>query len=65
LPGGVQTSYQNIGNEDAYGASIFANVSAGKLSLNGGVDTYYAVLSNNVTDRRYNASNSGWVYNAR
>ncbi|MFN5431746.1 MAG: TonB-dependent receptor domain-containing protein [Cyclobacteriaceae bacterium] len=64
-PGGVQTSYQNIGNEDAYGASIFANVSAGKLSLNGGVDTYYAVLSNNVTDRRYNASNSGWVYNAR
>jgi outer membrane receptor protein involved in Fe transport len=65
LPGGVQTSYQNIGNEDAYGASIFLNVSAGKLSLNGGVDTYYAVLNNNVTDRRYNASNSGWVYNAR
>ncbi|MCE2893493.1 MAG: TonB-dependent receptor family protein [Flammeovirgaceae bacterium] len=65
LPGGVQTSYQNIGNEDAYGASVFANVSAGKLSLNGGVDTYYAVLNNNVTDRRYNASNSGWVYNAR
>jgi outer membrane receptor for ferrienterochelin and colicin len=64
-PGGVQTTYENIGNEDAYGASIFANVSAGKLSLNGGVDTYYAMLSNNLTDRRYSASNSGWVYNAR
>ncbi len=65
LPGGIQTTYQNIGNEDAYGVSIFANVNAGKLSLNGGVDTYYAVLSNNVPDLRYNARNSGWVYNAR
>lgn len=65
VPGGVQTTYQNIGKEDAYGVSIFANVNAGNLSLNGGVDTYYAVLSNNVPDPRYNASNSGWVYNAR
>ncbi|MCX8491943.1 MAG: TonB-dependent receptor [Cyclobacteriaceae bacterium] len=61
----IRTTYQNIGNEDAYGASIFANVNAGKLSLNGGVDTYFAVLSNNVPDNRYNAKNSGWVYNAR
>jgi outer membrane receptor for ferrienterochelin and colicin len=65
VPGGVQTTYQNIGKEDAYGVSVFANVNAGKLSLNGGVDAYYAVLSNNVPDPRYNASNSGWVYNAR
>lgn len=65
VPGGVQTTYQNIGNEDAYGISVFVNVNAGKLSLNGGVDTYYAVLSNNVPDLRYNAKNSGWVYNAR
>lgn len=64
-PGGIQTTYQNIGNEDAYGASIFANVNAGKLSLNGGIDTYYAVLSNNVPNPVYNAKNSGWVYNAR
>lgn len=63
--GGIQTTYKNIGNENAYGFSVFANVNAGKLSLNGGVDTYYAVLSNNVSDPRYNASNSGWVYNAR
>ena len=65
IKGGIQTTYKNIGNEDAYGLSIFANVTAGKLSLNGGVDSYYAVLSNNVSDPRYNASNSGWVYNAR
>ena len=65
VKGGIQTTYQNIGNEDAYGASIFANVNAGKLSLNGGIDTYYAVLSNNVPNPVYNAKNSGWVYNAR
>lgn len=61
----IRTTYQNIGKEDAYGASIFANVNVGKLSLNGGVDTYYAVLNNNVPDPIYNAKNSGWVYNAR
>ncbi|MFM8833519.1 MAG: TonB-dependent receptor domain-containing protein [Cytophagales bacterium] len=61
----IRTTYQNIGKEDAYGASIFANVNAGKLSLNGGIDTYYAVLNNNVPDPIYNAKNSGWVYNAR
>lgn len=61
----VKTTYANIGTEDAYGASIFANVNAGKLSLNGGIDTYYAVLSNNVPNPIFNAKNSGWVYNAR
>jgi outer membrane receptor protein involved in Fe transport len=65
LPGGVQTTYENIGNEDAYGASVFANVNIGKFSLNGGVDTYYAVMKNNLSDPRYNASNTGWVYNGR
>ncbi len=63
--GVVKTTYENIGTEDAYGASIFANVNAGKLSLNGGIDTYYAVLSNNVPNPIFNAKNSGWVYNAR
>lgn len=61
----VKTTYANIGTEDAYGASIFANVNAGKLSLNGGIDTYYAVLNNNVPNPIFNAKNSGWVYNAR
>jgi outer membrane receptor protein involved in Fe transport len=63
--GVVKTNYSNIGTEDAYGASIFANVNAGKLSLNGGIDAYYAVLNNNADSIIFKAKNSGWVYNAR
>jgi len=61
----IRTTFQNIGQEDAYGLSVFTNVNAGKLSLNGGVDTYYAVLNNNITDPTLAAKNTGWVYNAR
>lgn len=62
----VRTTYQNIGNEDAYGASIFTNISISeKLSLNGGTDFYYAVLSNNNPDPKYNASNTGFVISGR
>ncbi len=61
----IRTTYQNIGQEDAYGLSAFANVNAGKLSLNGGVDTYYTVLNNNIADPTLAAKNSGWVYNVR
>jgi len=69
LPGGiVLTSYQNIGVQDAYGASLFANVSlSNKFSLSGGTDTYYSVLKNPGTGDAdpLKASNSGWVYNVR
>jgi outer membrane receptor protein involved in Fe transport len=62
----IRTTYQNIGSENAYGASIFAGVNvSGKLSLNGGTDIYYAVLKNNVPDPIYNASNQGWVASYR
>jgi len=62
----IRTTYNNIGKEDAYGISLFANVNiSGKLSLNGGTDMYYAVLNNNVADARYAASNQGLVYNVR
>ncbi len=61
----IRTTYQNIGQEDAYGLSVFANVNAGKLSLNGGVDTYYSILNNNNPDITLAAKNSGLVYNAR
>ena len=62
----IQTTYQNIGREDAYGLSVFANVNiGGKLSLNGGTDVFYAVLDNNVPDPLYNASNEGWVASYR
>src|SRR5690606_29312579 len=62
----IQTTYQNIGREDAYGLSMFANVSIGsKISLNGGTDVFYSVLDNNVPDLDYNASNEGWVASYR
>lgn len=61
----IVTTYDNIGKENAYGTSIFANISIGKLSLNTGGDIYYADLANNVADPTQNASNSGWVYSGR
>jgi hypothetical protein len=64
--GGILTTYKNIGNENAYGFNIFANINiSNKFSLNGGTDIYYASLRNNVPDPKYNASNSGWVVGYR
>lgn len=62
----IQTTYDNIGREDAYGGSVNANVNIGsKFSLNGGGDFYYAVLDNNLEDPLYKASNQGWVASGR
>ena len=58
--GQILTTYENIGQEDAYGLSVFANVNIGKLSLNGGSDVYYAVLDNHV-----DSHNEGWVVSGR
>ncbi|MBS1507076.1 MAG: TonB-dependent receptor [Bacteroidetes bacterium] len=69
LPNGVVlTTYENIGVQNAYGASLFANISiSNKLSLGGGTDTYYASLKNPGTSDTdpMKANNSGWVYNIR
>jgi len=65
-PDTVQTTFQNIGREDAYGGNIFASVNiSSKLMMNAGTDVYYAVLSNNDPNPLYSASNQGWVYNIR
>lgn len=61
----IRTQYANIGSENAYGLSVFANVSIGKLSLNGGGDFYYATLSNNNDFWMYKASNEGFVASGR
>ncbi|HYG02769.1 MAG TPA: TonB-dependent receptor [Chryseosolibacter sp.] len=61
----TRTTYANIGRENAYGASIFANVNIGKLSLNGGTDVYYASLDNNSNDPLLHAANEGWVASGR
>ncbi len=58
--GAVLTTYENIGQEDAYGLSLFANVNIGKLSINGGSDIYYAILDDNI-----DSHNEGWVVSGR
>lgn len=61
----IITRYDNIGKEQAYGTSLFANVSLGKFTLSGGGDVYYAVLDNNVPDPAERASNEGFVFSGR
>jgi outer membrane receptor protein involved in Fe transport len=61
----IITRYANIGREQAYGSSVFANVNVGKLSLSGGGDVYYSLLDNNVPDDSLRASNTGWVPSGR
>ncbi len=58
-------TYQNIGQESAYGLDVFGNVMLGKLTLGGGGDVYYAVLDNNLADPLYAARNEGWVIGGR
>jgi outer membrane receptor protein involved in Fe transport len=65
-PGAVRITYQNVGQEDAYGGSAFVNLDIGdKFSVSGGADTYYAVLRNNVADPLYAARNAGLVVSGR
>ena len=62
----IRTTYANIGREEAYGLSMFVNVDIGKkISLNGGVDAYYSIMSNESANTLYAASNEGWVLNGR
>lgn len=66
VKGVSRTQYGNIGKEDAYGGSLFANVNiSSKFTLNGGTDVYYAVLDNNNPNPIYTAKNNGFVYNVR
>lgn len=62
----IYTTFENIGSEKAYGLSLFTNISiSNKFSLNGGVDSYYSVLDNNLSDPLYHASNEGMVISGR
>lgn len=64
--GVIYTGYDNIGNENAFGTNIFTNISiSNKLSLNGSVDAYYAILDNGLTDPDFAASNEGFVISGR
>ena len=61
----VTTTYANIGQQNAYGSSVFAGVNNGKLSLNASTDFFYVKLTNNVPDRNFNAANEGFVMSGR
>lgn len=70
IGGAVVTTYDNIGQEDAVGMNVFANVNIGKLMLNGGTDFYYVMLDNNIPvvdeeSAQSSASNEGWVVSYR
>jgi len=60
------TTFQNIGNEDAYGMNLFGNVNiSNKFQLGGGTDVYYSKLNNNNPNPLLNAKNEGWVASFR
>ena len=61
----VKTTYENIGIDNAYGTSIFMNANAGKLSLNGGADIFYAFIDNNNPVDSLRESNEGMVVSGR
>lgn len=61
----IYTTFQNIGEADAFGINAFGSIRKGKLTLNGGIDAFYTVLTNNVDDPIFNAENEGFVFNTR
>lgn len=62
----IFTTYENIGNERAYGLSIFSNINiSGKFSLNGSIDSYFAQLDNGLDDPAFAAQNEGLVLSGR
>lgn len=64
-PDTIRTQFMNIGHENAYGVSGFANFMIGKLSLNAFADIYYTDLSNNDPNLLYRAANQGVVFSGR
>ncbi len=61
----VVNTFRNIGQQNAYGGSVFANISSARFNLNAGTDFYYVTLANNVPDPIFNASNEGFVMSGR
>ncbi|GMQ30992.1 TonB-dependent receptor domain-containing protein [Algoriphagus confluentis] len=62
----IFTTYENVGQEQAFGTNIFFNININnKLSLNGGGDLYYAILDNGLTDPQFAAQNEGFVVSGR
>jgi outer membrane receptor protein involved in Fe transport len=66
LPLPIITSYANIGREEAYGVNAFGNATLfSKWQIGGGIDAFYAYLTNNSNLPSLQATNSGWVVSGR
>lgn len=69
LQGAVVTTYQNIGQQQGYGANLFGNAYiTPKWTVNGGVDVLYAYLEGQVLDINgvsKTFSNTGFNVNGR
>ncbi|TDB63442.1 TonB-dependent receptor domain-containing protein [Arundinibacter roseus] len=64
--GVITTTYGNIGQKQNYGLNLFGNVTLfSKWQLGGGLDTYYAYLSNNSGNTALGTTNSGMVISGR
>jgi outer membrane receptor protein involved in Fe transport len=62
----ILTTYANIGQEQAYGGSLYLDAHLGaKLTLTGGPDFYYTSLRNNASEVAYLAQNHGLVVSGR
>lgn len=62
----IYTTFENIGREQAIGLSMFASMNpSGKFSLNGSIDSYYAMLTNGSEDPQLAANNAGLVVSGR
>ncbi len=69
IPGGIITTFGNVGVEQTVGSNVFANVQlTTKWSINGGFDVYYRTLEGQVTGlngRSVTQRNSGFVVGGR
>jgi len=69
IPGGIVTTYGNVGLEQTVGSNVFANIQlTAKWSINGGVDMYYRSMEGQVAGldgRSITQKNSGFVLGGR
>ncbi|MEZ0485864.1 TonB-dependent receptor domain-containing protein [Fibrella aquatica] len=69
IPGGIVTTFSNVGVEQTIGSNVFANVQlTSKWTLNGGMDVYYRTMEGQVTGldgRSITQRNSGFVLGGR
>ena len=69
IPGGIITTFQNVGFERTLGGNVFGNVQfTPKWSVNGGIDIYYRTLQGQVAGldgKSVTQTNSGLIVGGR